>query len=185
MRHILPALRNYLFITVLVGLLYPLAMTGLAQVFFPYQANGSLIEKDGHVVGSGLLSQKFTTPRYFWPRPSAVDYNPLPSGGSNLGPISADLLKATQDRAKALGVTDPAKIAETVPQELLFASGSGLDPEIDLESALFQVSRVAQARGVPEAAIRSKVQESLEARQLGFLGEERVNVLKLNLALDK
>lgn len=177
MKQIFIAVRSYLVFTLILGLLYPLFMTGLAQVLFPRTANGSFIAKDGVVVGSELIGQKFTSPRYFWSRASAIDYNPLPSGGSNLAPTSETLRTSFNERNFAFGAH--------VPSSLVFASGSGLDPHIDLPSALFQVPRVAKAREVAEGAIRSKVMGALEPRQFGFLGEERVNVLKLNLALDQ
>jgi len=179
-KHVMPAIRNYLFITVLTGLIYPLMMTAFAQGLFPWRANGSLVVKDGKVVGSRLIEQKFENPKYFWGRPSAVDFNPLPSGGSNLGPTSADLLKAAGERAKKFGQEG----LSGVPQDLLFASGSGLDPEFSLEAALFQLPRVAQARGVSEEKLRSIVAAHVVGRDLGFLGEPRINVLELNLDLD-
>lgn len=173
------AVRNYFFLTLLLGIIYPYAMTGLSKVFFADQAEGSLVRIGEQIVGSKLIAQKFESPKYFWSRPSATDYNPLPSGGSNAGPINADLVKATQERAQKLG-----QDAKNVPQQLLFASASGLDPHIDLKSALFQVPRVALSRGVPESEIKSTIEGLVESRQLGFLGEERINVLELNLALD-
>lgn len=163
--------------TVLVGLLYPIAVTVVGQAAFPKQANGSLIERDGKVIGSELIAQKFEADRYFWPRPSATDFNPLPSGGSNLGPISAALKESVHLRQAKLGLE--------APQSLIFASGSGLDPEIDPRAALYQVPRVAKGRGVPEETIRRIVMRQIQKRQLGFLGEERINVLKLNLAFDE
>ena len=177
MKQIFPALRIYLLLSVLLGLAYPLSMTVIGQIAFHDQANGQLISKDGVVIGSKLIEQKFEKAGHFSGRPSAVDFNPLPSGGSNLGPTSQVLKEVVAAREKALG--------GHAPQGLLFASGSGLDPEIDLVSALFQIPRVAQARGVPEADVRSIVLANLESRDLGFLGEERINVLKLNLALER
>lgn len=171
-----PAIRIYLVLTLLLGLLYPLLVTGIGQLAFPKTAQGSLIERNGVVIGSEFIAQKFESARYFWARPSAIDYNPLPSGGTNLGPTSKALKEAATERQGKLGAN--------APQGLLFASASGLDPQIDLESALFQISRVAQARNVPADTLRSTVMAHLESRQAGFLGEERVNVLKLNLALD-
>lgn len=176
MKQYLLALRIYLFMTVICGLLYPLAVTVIGQSAFARQANGSLIERNGKVIGSELIAQKFESDKYFWARPSATDFNPLPSGGSSLGPTSAALKEAFTSRSAKLGLG--------APDDLLFASASGLDPHISPKAALFQVPRVAKARGVPEANVRSKVEAAIERRQLGFLGEERVNVLKLNLALD-
>lgn len=177
MKYFFPAVRSYLVLTLLLGLIYPVLMTGFGQTLFPKQASGSLIELNDKIIGSELIAQKFESPRYFWPRPSATDYNPMPSGGSNLGPTSKGLKEAVEARKVKLGAL--------APQGLLFASASGLDPETDLESALYQVSRVAEARGVPTEVIRSKVQAQLEKRELGFLGEEKINILKLNLALDQ
>lgn len=165
------ALRLFVFLTFVTGVVYPFFVTGLAQAVFPHQANGQMIEKDGHVIGSMIIAQKFEQPKYFWPRPSAVDFNPLPSGGSNLGPTSADLKKAIEDRA-----------AKGQP---LYASASGLDPDISPVDARAQVARVANARGVSADRIEKLVDDSVEDRQLGFLGDPRVNVLKLNLALDQ
>lgn len=159
--------------TVLTGLIYPVVMTVFAQVFHQ-KANGSLIESSGQIVGSELIAQGFQKPEYFWPRPSAIGYNPLPSGGSNLGPLSSDLLNQVKERS-----------SKGMKEDLLFASASGLDPHISPEAALSQASRVATARQVSEESIRSIVNQFIESRQLGFLGEPRVNVLKLNLALDK
>ncbi len=176
MNHILPAIRNYLFLTVVLGLLYPLMITIVGQAAFPKQAGGSLVERNGKVIGSELIAQKFSSDRYFWPRPSAIDFNPLPSGGSNLGPTSSALKEAVRERQ--------AKLGSNVPQALLFASASGLDPDIDPKSAMYQVERIAKVRGMSEEAVRSIVRKNIEGRQIGFLGEERVNVLKLNLSLD-
>lgn len=177
MKHILPAIRSYLVFTLLLGLLYPLLVTLVGQAAFSKEANGSLIEKDGKIIGSELIAQKFESERYFWSRSSATDYNPLPSGGTNLAPTSGVLKEAVNSRA--------AKLGRGAPQELLFASGSGLDPHISPETALFQIPRVAKERGMPEDELRSMVNSLVEKRQLGFLGEDRINVLKLNLALDE
>ena len=171
-----PALRSYFVLTILLGLLYPLIVMAVGQMLFPHQARGSFIEKNGVVIGSQLIGQKFESPRYFWPRPSAVEYNPLATGGSNLGPTSQALKELVDGRI--------AKLGPQAPQGLLFASGSGIDPEIDLETAAFQIDRIAQTRGVPSEGIRRIVESQLKKRDLGFLGEERINVLRLNLALD-
>jgi K+-transporting ATPase ATPase C chain len=184
MRSVRAVLVVFLAFTVLTGLVYPLAVTGLAQALFPYQANGSLIEKKGKVIGSALLGQPFSDPRFFWGRPSATSpfpYNAANSGGSNLGPTNPDLLKrvaADVARLHAARGTGP------VPVDLVTSSASGLDPHISPAAALYQVDRVAAARGLDPAAVRRLVEEHVEGRQLGVLGEPRVNVLLLNLALD-
>jgi K+-transporting ATPase ATPase C chain len=180
-----PALVMIALFTVLTGLVYPMAMTGLAQLIFPRQANGSLIEQDGRIVGSALIGQPFQGERYFWSRPSATApaYNGAASTGSNLGPLNTDLVTAFRDRAQALRAAHPEQTG-AIPVDLLTASGSGLDPHISPAGALYQVGRVARARGLDEAAVRDLVAEHTESRQLGVLGEPRVNVLLLNLALD-
>lgn len=185
MKHFMPALRMLIFMTILTGIVYPLLVTGISQALFPRQAQGELIENAGHVViGSTLLSQKFTQDKYFWGRPSAVDFNPLPSGGSNLGQDSSDLKKAYDDRKAQLKKADP-EVATEPPQDLLFASGSGLDPHISPEASQYQVPRVAKARGMDINRVKKIVDEMTEPRQYGIFGEPTVNVLALNLALDK
>jgi K+-transporting ATPase ATPase C chain len=172
--------------TVLVGLIYPLFITGLGAGLFPGKAEGSLIVKDGRTLGSKLIGQSFTNPGYFWGRPSATvpfPYNAAASTPSNLGPTNPALWKAVADRIAALRAADPGNTAP-VPIDLVTASGSGLDPDISPAAAEYQVQRVARARGLPESAVRALVQQYTKGRTLGFLGEPRVNVLELNLAVD-
>jgi K+-transporting ATPase ATPase C chain len=195
MKHIRPAIVMIVVMTVITGIIYPLAMTGIAQAVFPYQANGSLIERDGKVIGSTLIGQNFTADKYFHGRPSATTEPdpkdptktvPTPyaadnSGASNLGPTS----KALVDRVKA----DAAKLATEnpgvpIPADLVTTSASGLDPDISPAGALFQVPRVAKARGLPVEQVRQLVEQHVGGRFLGIIGEPHVNVLQLNLALD-
>ncbi|MDN5942255.1 MAG: potassium-transporting ATPase subunit KdpC, partial [Nitrospira sp.] len=179
-----PALVALAALTLIVGLLYPLAVTGIAQVLFPRQANGSLIMKDGKPVGSSLIGQPFDAPKYFWGRPSATSpfpYNASASGGSNLGPTNPALITAVQARIDALKTADPDNPLP-LPVDLVTASGSGLDPHISPASAAYQIRRVARARGMEEVTVRQIVSQHTEGRQLGILGEPRVNVLTLNLA---
>jgi potassium-transporting ATPase KdpC subunit len=177
MKTILQSLRIYLVLTLLTGIIYPLAMTGVAQLLFPKQANGSRIIENGKVVGSDLIAQKFESPRYFWPRPSSADYATVPSGASNKGPTSADLKKSIDERR--------AKFGNDAPVDLLTASGSGLDPHISPEAARLQIARVAAARNISIQKITTLVYQTIEGPQLGFLGESRVNVVRLNRALDQ
>jgi K+-transporting ATPase ATPase C chain len=181
-----PALTMLLLLTVLTGLVYPLAVTGLAQMFFPDQANGSLIVRENKVIGSKLIGQYFDKPEYFWSRPSATSpfaYNAAASGGSNLGPTNPLLIEAVKARIVALRAADPGHDLP-IPVDLVTASGSGLDPHISPAAALFQVKRVARARNLDETTVYKLVGQHTEERQFGVLGERRVNVLQLNLALD-
>ncbi len=181
-----PALVMLIVMTTLTGAIYPAAVTGIAQMLFPRQANGSLIEKDGKAVGSALIGQAFSNPKNFWSRPSATSpyaNNASASSGSNLGPLNPALTDAVAGRIKALRDADPGNVAP-VPVDLVTASASGLDPHISPAAAEYQVNRVAKARNVDAAVVRNLVAEHTESRQWGFLGEPRVNVLQLNLALD-
>jgi len=182
-----PVLISLIVFTILTGILYPLAVTGLAQLFFPTQANGSIILKDGKPVGSALIGQPFDHPKYFWGRPSATaafPYNAAASSGSNLAQSNPALLEQAKGRIAALRDADP-EAPESVPVDLVTASGSGLDPQISPAAAAYQINRVARARGLDVAKVRTLVAHYTEGRQFGILGEPRVNVLKLNLALDE
>ena len=195
LREIRPAIVLLLALTLITGLAYPLAMTGIAGVLFPRQAQGSLIEKDGKVVGSALIGQEFKDDKYFHGRPSATTapdpadssktvpapYNAANSGGSNLGPTSKALNDRIKEDVEKLKAENPGS---SVPVDLVTTSGSGLDPDISPEAALFQVPRVAKARNMPEERVRDLVNKTTQGRLLGLLGEPRVNVLALNLALD-
>lgn len=181
-----PALVLFAALTVLTGLLYPLAVTGLGQWLFAQQAAGNLVLRDGRPLGSALIGQSFTDPRHFWGRPSAtapMAYNASSSGGSNLGPLNPVLLESVKGRIDALRAADPGNTAP-VPVDLVTSSASGLDPHISVAAALFQAERVARVRGLPSALVRGLIEQHTEGRWLGFIGEPRVNVLQLNLALD-
>jgi|SRR5579863_2365691 len=185
LEQLLPAVRITLVLTVLTGMLYPALVTGIAQAIFPRQAGGSLIEVNGKVVGSALIGQKFTRPEYFQGRPSSAGdgYDAANSGASNLGPTSQKLVDRIKADAQKFHKENP-DFNGPIPADLLTSSASGLDPHISPASAAAQVSRVAKARGIAPAQIQDLVQRYIEPRQLGFLGEPRVNVLELNLALD-
>ncbi len=182
-----PAVTLFILLSIITGLIYPLLVTGIGQVFFPQQAAGSLIERDGKPVGSRLIGQHFTSPNYFWSRPSATGptpYNAAASGGSNLGPRNPALKAAVEARIKALREADPGNL-QPVPVDLVTASASGLDPHISPAGAEYQVGRVARLRGLTPEALRALVAQHTEDRQWGVFGEPRVNVLELNLALDR
>lgn len=182
-----PAVVALALFTLITGVFYPLVVTGIAQIAFPHQANGSLIVQNGQAIGSELIGQPFDDPRYFWDRPSATSpfpYNGAASSGSNLGPDNPALLEAVKARIEALKAADPENPLP-VPVDLVTASGSGLDPDISVAAALYQVSRIAKARGMSEDAVRALVESHIKEPQLSDLGEPRVNVLELNLALDK
>jgi len=173
-------------LTLVTGVAYPLLATGLAQLLFPHAANGSLIERDGKTMGSELIGQAFSDPKYFWSRPSATapfPDNSAASSGSNLGPTNPALADAIKQRVEALRAADPGNTAP-VPADLVTASSSGLDPHISPAAAEYQVERVARVRGVPTTDIRKRIVDATEGRTFGILGEPRVNVLRLNLALD-
>ena len=180
------SLMSLLLFTLLTGIIYPLVVTGIAQVIFPHQANGSIITKNGKAVGSHLIGQQFKDPKYFWGRLSATTPNPYNGGsssGSNLGPNNPDIMKAVQSRGDALHSADPANSAK-IPIDLVTASASGLDPHITPAAAEYQIHRVAKARRLDEARVREAVKENTVERLFGLIGEPVVNIVKLNLALD-
>jgi potassium-transporting ATPase KdpC subunit len=185
MKEIKPAILLFVIFTIICGGIYPAVVTGIAHAIFPKQAQGSFItDKSGKEIGSSLIGQPFSGQKYFWPRPSATadfGYNPMASGGSNSGPTNPDFIKTVGDRVKALHDTG---ITGSIPADLVEASASGLDPHISLEAAGLQIPRVAKARGMSEEAVQKLVSSNTDERQLGFLGEPRVNVLLVNLALD-
>lgn len=186
MKELRPALVVFIALTLITGVAYPLLVTAIAQVAFPRQANGSVIEVNGRVVGSALIGQAFDGPGYFWSRPSATNppYNGASSAGSNLGPTNPELFRLVAQRVEKLRAAHPDQKG-LVPVDLVTASGSGLDPHISPAAAEYQIGRVAKARGLPKEQVRQLVQEHTEGRTFGLLGEPRVNVLLLNLALDR
>ncbi|MBC7421220.1 MAG: potassium-transporting ATPase subunit KdpC [Bdellovibrio sp.] len=183
MKHFLPAFRILLFLTLVTGVAYPLLITGIATTFFRQEASGDLILKNQQPIGSVKLAQKFASPKYFWGRPSAIDYNPQSSGGSNLSQNSLDLKKLYDERMVTLKAANPSQL-ENPPQDLLFASGSGLDPHISPAAAQYQIQRVAKARALNSSQLEKLVNDMTKDRQFGIFGEPTVNVLSLNIALD-
>lgn len=192
LKNLRPVLVNFVLLTIITGVVYPLFVALIAQVIFPAQANGSLITVDGQILGSELIGQSTTDPRYFWARPSAVNYMqgtsgdaPGSSGAANLGSTSAALASAVAAREAAFRQAHNLPDDVAIPQEMIFASGSGLDPHISPEAARLQIDRVAAARGIDRERVAELVEQHVEAPALGFLGQPRVNVLLLNLALDE
>jgi len=186
LKELKPAFLMLMVLTVITGAGYPALVTGIAQMLFKSEANGSLIEKDGKVLGSKLIGQPFSDPKYFWSRPSAtapMPYNAAASGGSNLGPLNPALEEAVKGRIETLKAADPAQ-SVSIPVDLVTASASGLDPHISSAAAQWQAPRIARLRGLSAEAVQQLIDAHTEGRQFGFLGEPRVNVLLLNLALD-
>lgn len=179
MKNIIISIRAFIVFSILLGLVYPLTITGIAQVAFPQKANGSLIIENGQVIGSSLIGQKFDKPEYFNSRPSAVDYNAAGSGASNLGPSSKKLAEQVKERITNLGQN------KHLPPDAVLTSASGLDPHISIENAKLQVKRVAKIRNIPEPKVQKLIEENTDHELLGIWGQEGVNVLKLNIALDK
>jgi potassium-transporting ATPase KdpC subunit len=184
MKLLLQSIRQTILWTVIAGVAYPLVMTGISQLLFYKQANGSLIKRNGQVVGSELIAQQFTGDKYFWPRPSAGSYGTVPSGASNLGPTSQALQSNVTANAAAFRTGNKLAADAPVPADMVFTSASGLDPHISPESARLQVARVAAARGIAEDQVKTLVEKFVEPPQWGIFGEPRVNVLELNVALD-
>jgi len=187
LKHLRITIISMILFTILTGMIYPLAVTGISQLIFPGKANGSLIKKDGKVLGSALIGQPFSDPKYFWSRLSATGpyaYNAGASTGSNYGPMNPALLDAVKKRVQDLKAADSLN-TKPIPVDLVTASGSGLDPHISIAAALYQAPRIARIRGLKDDQVRSLIDQNIEGRQLGFLGEPGVNVLTLNLALDE
>lgn len=188
MRTFITSLRAIFILTILTGVVYPALIIILSHFIFPQRANGSLITVSGKIIGSELIAQKFQSEKYFWSRPSTIDYNPLPSGASNLGPTSRSLQKAVEQRKTFFTEKNFLSPNIVLPAEMVFSSGSGIDPHISPEAALLQVQRVALAHGFNEVKVnklRSTIQKATEPLQFGFLGQPRINVLLLNIELDK
>lgn len=184
MKYWIQSLRYKLVMTLILGLIYPILITAIAAILFPSQQKGDFLSRGGQIIGAKNIAQNFEKTFYFWPRPSAVGYNPLPSGGSNLGQQNADLKKTFEERKMKLKAAHPEQSKEP-PQDLLFASASGLDPHISPEAAEYQMERVAKSRNMDIEQVKKLIRENTEGRQLGILGEPTVNVLALNLSLDK
>jgi potassium-transporting ATPase KdpC subunit len=181
------SLKFLLIMTVVTGIIYPVFLTGIAQVAFPEKSNGSMITKDGTIIGSRLIGQKFDSSAYFWSRPSAVDYNPVPSGASNLGPTSTKLLTLVNERRNTFIAGNNIQDSTSIPAEMLFASGSGLDPHTSVDAARMQVNRIAAVRNFNNSQVQKLnelINQYTQKRQFGLLGEERVNILQLNIELD-
>ncbi len=186
--HLITAVKFLILMTLLTGLVYPVFITGIAQILFPYKANGSMIMRDRKIIGSELLGQKFDSVGYFHSRPSAIEYNPVPSGASNLGPVSSKLKKQVSDRRKAWVLLNQTADSAAIPEEMLSASGSGLDPHISERAALLQTKRVASSRhfsSSQEKQLTGIIKRLTEKPQFGLLGEKRVNILMLNMMLDE
>jgi potassium-transporting ATPase KdpC subunit len=182
------ALRFLLVMTVLTGIVYPVLITGIAQAVFPGKANGSIIRMNGKIIGSKLIGQKFDSSSYFWSRPSATDYNPIPSGASNFGPTNRNLVSLVEKRSKIFLTANTLQSTLSLPTEMLFASASGLDPHISVIAARLQVKRIAAARHFnkeQEQRVNDLIRKNTENRQFGILGEERINVFLLNIGLDE
>jgi len=188
MRTIITSLKAIFILTILTGIVYPVLMIIVSHFIFPQRASGSLITINGEIIGSEIISQKFQSEKYFWSRPSAIDYNPLPSGASNLGPTSRSLQKIVEQRKTFFTEKNFLSSNVALPTEMVFSSGSGIDPHISPEAALLQVQRIALAHGFDEVKVnklRSMIQKMAEPLQFGFLGQPRINVLLLNIELDK
>ena len=179
------ALKVFLLFAILTGIIYPLSITAIAQITMPYQANGSLIKKDGKVIGSKLIGQNFDKPEYFQSRPSAVNYAADSSGASNLGPSSKKLMNHTEKRIKLIRAENNIPGNKTIPADMVLSSASGLDPHISIQNALLQVSRIAKIRNLPETKLKELIKKSTDHDYIGLWGQSGVNVLKLNIALDK
>jgi len=187
-KQILIAIKFLLIMTLLTGIIYPILITGIAQVAFPEKANGSFIKKDGKILGSKLIGQKFDSSAYFWSRPSAIDYNTVPSGASNFGPTSIKLVSQVNERRKTFITGNNLQDTTSIPGEMLFASASGLDPHTSLEAVLLQVKRIAAVRHFnsrQEQSLHDLIMRNREKRQYAILGEERINIVQLNIGLDE